>query len=167
MADSLESGEIQAEPLFPGDDFDPRKYAKQIRGRAGELGTCLDRIPDLQRDAEAALLHKREVTDEYDSLFGNGARTFESYCRMAGKTKLADRVRPSASRPGRTQLPPGEAESAAEDSTAQENAAQENAAEESTAAKSTAPEPAAQESVAGDSVPAGLDERRPEDSNAA
>ncbi len=108
VVENLENGEVQAEPLFPGDDFDPKKYAAQVRGRADELRTCLDRVADLKRDAEQALLDKRAVTKEYDELFLQGARTFESYCRMAGKTKLADRVRPSVSHPGRTEVPPGE-----------------------------------------------------------
>ena len=73
------------------------------------LADIVDNMSDLQRDAEAALLHKREVTKEYDALFRDGARTFESYCRMAGKTELADWVRPSVKRPGRTEVPPGEA----------------------------------------------------------
>ncbi len=109
VVESLESGQVEAEPLFPGDDFDPKKYATEVRETAEAVRTCLDQVADLRRDAEQALLDKRAVTREYDDLFLHGARTFESYCRMAGKTELADRVRPSVSRPGRTEVPPGEA----------------------------------------------------------
>ncbi len=108
VVENLENGEVKAEPLFPGDDFDPKKYAAQVRSRADELRTCLDRLAERRRAAEKALLHKQAVTREYDDLFLHGARTFESYCRMAGKTQLADRVRPSESRPGRTEVPPSE-----------------------------------------------------------
>ena len=109
VVESIEGGEVRSQPLFRKGGFDPREYAAEVRQGAVELRTCLDKMSDLQRDAEAALLHKREVTQEYDALFRDGARTFESYCRMAGKTELADRVRPSVKRPGRTEVPPGEA----------------------------------------------------------
>ncbi len=93
VVESLESGEVNAEPLFKGDGFDPKWYAAQVREAAGEVRTCLDQVAELKRGAEQALLEKREITGEYDDLFLHGARAFESYCRMAGKTELADRVR--------------------------------------------------------------------------
>ncbi len=108
VVENLESGEVKAEPLFEDDDFNPKKYAAQVRGRADELRACLDNVADLKRDAEQALIAKGVVTGEYDELFLHGARTFESFCRLAGETELADRVRPSVSRPGRTEVPPGD-----------------------------------------------------------
>ncbi len=108
VVESLESGEADAETLFPDDDFNPKKYAIQVQGTADGLRDCLDHIADLKRNVDDALLHKRAVTETYDELFLYGARTFESYCRMAGKTELANRVRPSESRRGRTQVPPEE-----------------------------------------------------------
>ena len=108
VVEHLERGEVTAESLFPDDDFDPKKYAAHVRKSAGEVRACLDNVVRFQRDAEQALLEKRAITKEYDDLFLHGARTFESYCRLAGKTDLADRVRPSESRPGRTVVPPGE-----------------------------------------------------------
>ena len=106
VVENLENGEIDAEHLFPDDDFDPKKYAVQVRERADDLRECLDHLADLRRQADEALLDKRALTEAYDELFLHGARTFESYCRMAGKTELADRVRPSIGRRGRTEVPP-------------------------------------------------------------
>ena len=140
VAEHLENGEIVAEYVFEGDDFDPGKYAGQVREKATGLRTCLDHMADLQRDAEKALLHKRDVTDEYDSLFGDGARTFESYCRMAGETELADRVRPSETRPGVTQVPPNGEEEPTEASAAERSAAEESVGEESVSEESVATE---------------------------
>ncbi len=108
-----------------------RKRLPQLRERAGQLRASLDQIADLKRRAEGALLDKRTVTGEYDELFLHGARTFESYCRLAGETDLADRVRPSVSRPGRTVVPPAERpESVAEASAAEESLAEESLAVE-------------------------------------
>ena len=96
----------QARYLFEGDDFDPLKYADQIERGAGQLRKALDRVADSQRYAEKVMLEKRAVTQEYDDLFLHGARTFEGYCRLVGDTELADRVRPSEARPGRTEVIP-------------------------------------------------------------
>ncbi len=134
---SLESGQVEAELLFEGDDFDPRKYAAQVREGAKDVRTCLDRVADFQRQVDQALLAKRAVTKEYDDLFLQGARTFESYCRLAGETDLADRVRPSESRPGRTEVPPGEEPSTTEESAVDESATEASAPAEAPANAST------------------------------
>ncbi len=132
VVENLESDEFQGEPLFPGVDFDPKKYAAQVRDGAGGLRGCLDNIAEMKRKADTALLEKRAITEEYDDLFLQGARAFETYCRMAGKTELADRVRPSESRPGRTVVPPDESDNA-EELGADESVVEESAADESVA----------------------------------
>ncbi len=121
VVENLESGQVEAEYLFEDDDFDPQRYAAQVRQGAGDLRGCLDQVADLKRHADQALLDKRALTKEYDDLFLHGARTFESFCRLAGENDLADRVRPSLARPGRTVVPPDESEpgSAAEESAAE------------------------------------------------
>ncbi len=97
-----------AEYRFEGDDFDPRKYADEVAADARGVRDSLDEVADTGRRAETALLEKRGVTKEYDRLFLHGARTFESHCRLVGKNDLAERIRPSEKRPGRTVVAPTE-----------------------------------------------------------
>jgi hypothetical protein len=109
VAEHLRSDEAAtARRLFEGDTFDPRQYAAAVEKSTGELRTALDVVADERRRAEKVMLEKRTVTEEYDELFLHGARTFESYCRLAGKKELADRVRPSETRRGETEEPPPE-----------------------------------------------------------
>ncbi|MEM7585782.1 MAG: hypothetical protein AAF560_20500 [Acidobacteriota bacterium] len=98
----------EVEHVFEGDDFDPARYADQIEQKAAGLREALDAFVEARRHSEKVMLEKRALTGEYDTLFLHGARTFESYCRLVGKADLADRVRPSESRKGRTEIEPEE-----------------------------------------------------------
>ena len=108
VVESLSCEPIEGEHVFEDDDFDPTRYAVKVQKKAKELRDALDGVAKARRHADTVLLEKRAVTSDYDQLFLHGARTFESYCRLAGQTELADRVRPSESRPGRTRVAPDE-----------------------------------------------------------
>ncbi|MEE8525574.1 MAG: hypothetical protein V3T72_16685 [Thermoanaerobaculia bacterium] len=101
----------EAEYVFEGDDFDPKKYADQVAASAQELRESLDDVAESVRHVEMTVHDKRILTEAYDGIHLHGAQIFESYCRLVGEDKLADRVRTSASRSGG-----GEAQSEADDS---------------------------------------------------
>jgi hypothetical protein len=51
-----------------------------------------------------------EAVSTYDTAFVRTSRVFEDLCRLAGKDKIADRIRPSTSRPGHTEENPPDAD---------------------------------------------------------
>ncbi len=72
-------------------------------------------LGDAKRRTEDAFLAKQKATNVYDLLFLRAARIFEDSCRLVGRDELADRIRPSEKRPGRTEeAPPEDAEEAAD-----------------------------------------------------
>lgn len=104
MLKSFERDDLEerlGEPFF-AQAFDPRAQAAEIAPAVDELRRALRRIDEARRDLDRAVTAKKRVQKEYDVLFLHTARTFETFCRLAGENELADRVRPSVRRPGQT-----------------------------------------------------------------
>ncbi len=102
-------------PIFEGTPFEAKDRGPQMKTVADQLREVLDEIGDAKRRTEDAYLKKLEATKSYDQLFIRAARTFEDWCRLVGRNDLADRIRPSEKRPGRTEeMPPENPEEAAD-----------------------------------------------------
>ncbi len=103
-----EIDELLGDPIFEGCSFEPKDRGQQLQAQADELRFVVDGIGGVKRRTENAFLDKEEAIKAYDQLFTRAARTFEDWCRLIGRDELADRIRPSESRPGRTRRQPPE-----------------------------------------------------------
>ncbi len=76
--------------------------ATSLQPLADDLRTALTDVGREVKEANLTQLDRNRAVEEYDKAFLGIARTLETLYRLAGESELADQVRPSVRRPGRT-----------------------------------------------------------------
>ncbi len=99
---------VLPQALHPELTIDPKVLAKPLTPKVGELEAVLKTVRDERRKAQIARLERNEAIDNFNLVFTLVTRTAESLFNWAGEKELADRVRPSLTRPGRTARDPDE-----------------------------------------------------------
>ncbi len=102
-------GDLLGESIFDL-PFDPRPYALEIEPGIEVLRESFEAHQRSRRRIDQLLVEKNETVEIYDTAFIRVARQFEDLCRLAGQNDLAEKVRPSASRPGETDVLPEDGE---------------------------------------------------------
>lgn len=91
------------EPRFPGLGVDPATMAATLEPMTERVREAFEGVSRETRETESLKVAKDRALAEYNASFLWIARTVESLFRLAGLEELADRVRPSARRPGTTE----------------------------------------------------------------
>lgn len=99
-----DAGVVLPAPRRKGSVIDRDALADEVGALVPTLAEALDDVARERREAEATHLAKMRAILAYDTVFGEVAALAAAQLRAAGLTELAERVRPSARRPGRTEL---------------------------------------------------------------
>ncbi len=86
----------------------PDDLIETVKPPSDLLRKAVDDIDREAREAEVTLVEQDRAIEEWDLTFLWGARSAEGLFLLAGEDKLAARIRPSRSRPGRTEQDPEE-----------------------------------------------------------
>ncbi|MEM7605871.1 MAG: hypothetical protein AAF411_10995 [Myxococcota bacterium] len=105
VADALEGTVLPETSTTPGItmSLDAAATATAIRASRDRLNTALDGIAREVREAQATREARDQAMARYDRVFRTYASLLVTLFELAGAPGLADRVRPSVGRPGRTQ----------------------------------------------------------------
>lgn len=89
-------------PRIKGATLDIADTVSALRAHRVTLDTQLKGVAREVREAQATLDAKTQAMAAYDEVFAGAATALTGLLRLAGKTELAAKVRPSLRRPGQT-----------------------------------------------------------------
>lgn len=127
VKDALEKASLP-KPRVPGvKSFDKQPWIAQVGKPTAELATALEDVAREAREAQGTLIKKTRAISAFDEAFSKGVALTAALLRMVGEAEHADRLRPSARRPGTLAVdepPPVDASepAAGEDATGQDGA---------------------------------------------
>jgi hypothetical protein len=86
----------------------------ELEAALAPLEEALKDVSREVKEAEATRVARQKAIAEYDDAFAETANLYDALFRAAGMDEIADRVRPSKRRPGRTATDEGEGDAPAE-----------------------------------------------------
>lgn len=89
-------------PRFAGAGLDAAAVQQDLSGAREALQGALTQVASEEREAQGTLAKKNQAIEEYDRLFTGVATSLAGLFTLAGEQELAEKVRPSARRPGQT-----------------------------------------------------------------
>jgi len=101
VIDGLGAAKLPA-PRVKGAEFDAKAFAKRLRGHVKALDAAVADVTREAREAQVTQAAKVSAIAAHDTLFASVANVAEGLLTLVGKNDLAERVRPSARRPGVT-----------------------------------------------------------------
>ncbi len=90
------------EPRSSYVSLDPTALADDLAIGAAAVDAALKKVAAEVREAETTLTAKHGAIDGYDGAFADVAWALNGVFRLGGERELAERIRPSVRRPGRT-----------------------------------------------------------------
>jgi hypothetical protein len=100
IGQALRSAKLPKPRLKGVKTFDSEPWIEQISEPAERLGKAIDDVSREVREAQATLVDKSRAVAAYDEGFSTGTALVMDLLRMFGESEHADRLRPSARRPG-------------------------------------------------------------------
>jgi hypothetical protein len=89
-------------PRLPGVTADPAQWQALLQQHHAPVQTAMEAVATEQREHDAAYVAKKQAMDTFDTVFSCTANLVSALLHIAGEDELADRVRPSGRKTGRT-----------------------------------------------------------------